>query len=94
MQRVTGQMNSLRIAIVLITIAILFAIATPCRAQQTVQVVRACNLRSGPGTRYARVGGVNKGDVLGVRASQPEWYRVGADTWIAVFCTSGFEAKP
>lgn len=87
-------MNELRIAIILITIAVLFAIPTPCRAQQTVQVVRACNLRSGPGTSYARVGGVRKGDVLGVWASQPEWYQVGQGVWIAVFCTGAYSAEP
>lgn len=49
------------------------------------------NLRSGPGTGYARAGGVSAGQVLDItgRNEAGDWYQLRDGTWIAAFLVNG-----
>lgn len=65
--------------------------ATRARVTPTRQVLavalRNANLRAGPGTNYAVVGGVVAEESLTVQGSNPDgtWYRLRDGSWIAAF---------
>ena len=61
-------------------------------AQQTVpptqvQTTSAANLRSGPGTSFAKVGSAPAGKTLAVKKCNPacDWYQLDNGAWIAAF---------
>jgi SH3-like domain-containing protein len=75
--------------------ALILALAVVCAAvtahaaepTQYVTVVRPeANLRKGPGTRYDKVGQVERGDMLQVLSSQEGWYEIvspdGEPAWV------------
>lgn len=53
----------------------------------TISVTKASNLRSGPGTNYAIVGGSHSGDILLVVATNKDktWLKTKNGEWIAAF---------
>ncbi|MEZ4736795.1 MAG: PQQ-dependent sugar dehydrogenase [Caldilineaceae bacterium] len=52
---------------------------------------RNANLRAGPGTTYAVVGGVQAGQALALSGRNPDgsWIQLEEDTWIAAFLVNG-----
>ena len=71
--------------------------ATAPASTNKATAAEAANLRSGPGTSYARVGGVTAGQTLDVtgRSDAGDWYQLADGTWIAAFLvtTAGQESK-
>jgi uncharacterized protein YraI len=72
--------------------------AAPAAAEQSAPAAPAgakaadtANLRSGPGTGYARVGGVTAGQALNVtgRTEAADWYQLADGNWIAAFLVTG-----
>lgn len=61
-----------------------------------VEVQRNANLRGGPGTNYAVIGGVKTGDTLEV-VGQNEggtWYQLGNDAWISASLVAKLAPEP
>jgi hypothetical protein len=60
------------------------------------EVIRAANLRGGPGTNFPVVGAASPGDVLPIFACNDDctWYQIGEDQWIAAFLVSPVTASP
>jgi hypothetical protein len=62
-------------------------VATPTPSGTTATVLRDANLRAGPGTTYAVVGGVKIGDRVTIvdANSTGDWYELSNGNWIAAF---------
>ena len=89
----------LRCLWILLTIALLLggtvstarAIPNQQDGSVTVTVVDDANLRAGPGTSFARVGGAKVGSqlILVGSSSSGAWFRTNTGTWIAAFLVEG-----
>ena len=57
----------------------------------TVTVVDDANLRAGPGTSFARIGGAKTGSqlILVGRSSDGVWFKTNTGKWIAAFLVTG-----
>ena len=66
--------------------------STPAGVSPTAQ--SAANLRSGPATTYARVGGVTPGQTLAIvaRNADQSWLQLAEGTWIATFLVDNVPA--
>jgi len=53
----------------------------------TPKAIRSANLRGGPGTSYAVVGGVSAGQALSIvsKSAAGDWYQLSNGQWIAAF---------
>ncbi len=79
------------IAILLISLLLSIAVRVQAQTNDTTATVSiaALNVRSGPGTTYARIGGVKKGDVLSVvgQVNNCAWLQIrtaqNLDGWVA-----------
>lgn len=60
-------------------------------AQATATVVRDANLRAGPGTTFAIVGGVKAAEVVTIIGGNAagDWYQLEGGQWIAAFLVEG-----
>jgi hypothetical protein len=61
--------------------------ATPVSHPRTATALRDANLRAGPGTNFAVVGGVRPGDRLSITGQNAagDWYQLDDGKWIAAF---------
>ncbi len=62
--------------------------ATPTTGSVRVTATNGVNIRSGPGTNYARVGGLPFNTVIATSSSTNGWYKI-ADGWISASYVSG-----
>jgi uncharacterized protein YraI len=64
---------------------------TPVPSRTLAEVAVAANLRAGPGTGFAIVGGVKAGDKIEVVSRTPagEWYQLASGTWIFAQLVTG-----
>jgi uncharacterized protein YraI len=67
------------------TASTIYALPSLQQAQVSVAVAETANLRAGPGTKYARVGGVTAGDSVAVVGCNADcsWYKTASGAWIA-----------
>ncbi|MEZ4736794.1 MAG: SH3 domain-containing protein [Caldilineaceae bacterium] len=72
------------------------AAATPLATSSTVFANRNANLRAGPGTTYAIVGGVRTGQTLVQvgRNADSSWLQLEDGTWIAAFLVNASAPTP
>jgi uncharacterized protein YgiM (DUF1202 family) len=84
-----------RIGIVALALVLLL-LYIPAFAQSTGTVRRSANVRSGPGTNFAIVGGAKPGQVVTILGSNAagDWYQIGQGRWIAAFLVSGVGQSP
>lgn len=68
--------------LVLVSSTIVFA-----QGNTTGTVIKNANLRAGPGTTYAIVGGATAGQVVTIvgKNDKGDWYHLDGDQWIAAF---------
>lgn len=79
--------QSLFLSLVVLLFATHAAIAQQSTPPTQVQTTSAANLRSGPGTSFAKVGSVPAGKTLAVKKcdSACNWYQLDSGAWIAAF---------
>ncbi len=72
-------------------------ILIPTATRQPIQTIanNTANLREGPGTTYAIVGGTTVGQSLAIiaRNSSGDWYQLNDGTWIAAFLVTNAPAN-
>ena len=73
------------------TVSTVSAIPNQQDGSVTVSVLDNANLRAGPGTTFARVGGVKAGAQLLLvgRSSDGAWFKTSTGSWIAAFLVEG-----
>jgi len=80
--------HGLRLIIFLVLVSILLTPIHSLQAQAGNDVVvtnRYANIRTGPGTKYTRIGRVNRGERFPVIDIRPQWYKImyrGREAWI------------
>lgn len=76
---------------VLFGLIVLLFLAHTMVAQATATVARNANLRAGPGTNYAVVGGLKAGAAVTIVGSNAtgDWYQLDGGQWIAAFLVKG-----
>ncbi|HUU28868.1 MAG TPA: SH3 domain-containing protein [archaeon] len=77
-----------RLIFLIVSLCILSTLAQSLQAQIVGEVVianRYANIRSGPGTKYVRLGRANRGERFSVTEIRPEWYQImyrGRAGWV------------
>ncbi|MCE7986969.1 MAG: SH3 domain-containing protein [Caldilinea sp. CFX5] len=74
----------------------LFCSSALAQAATTGTVNRNANLRAGPGTTFAVVGGASAGQTVTIVATNTtgDWYQLETGEWIAAFLVDGVNAVP
>jgi hypothetical protein len=96
LRRLIGQIALLLALSLSYPITLSLAQSTPTSLMQTATALRDANLRAGPGTNFAVVGGVRPGDRLTIvgQNAAGDWYQLDDGKWIAAFLVKVDDVPP